>query len=327
MKKYILTTLVLFYICLVSCGNLNRESKYKTTEEKQVAIEIPKFSADSAYRFVSEQVAFGPRVPESKAHVECMEYLVNKLQNYGAKTTVQDGSATLYNGKSISVKNIIGEFRSEAKRRVLLMSHWDSRPFADQERDAFLQKQPILGANDGASGVGVLLEVARLADSLPEDLGVDIVLFDVEDYGSPAWAGGGGGWCLGSEYWSKNPHKDGYRADFGILLDMVGAPNATFCQEAYSLLYASKIVDKVWEEAMKSGFGGYFVSRRGGTIMDDHIPVNENRKIPSIDIIQYDPNSPTGFNTHWHTQKDDMGNIDKNTLYAVGQTLLNVLCK
>lgn len=327
MKKYIGITILTLFIGFVaySCGGGNNQDSTEQNDEATAA-EKPQFSSDSAYQFVAEQVAFGPRVPQSEAHAKCLDYLAKKLEQYGAKVTVQKGTSTLYNGKSVPVYNIIGELNPEAEQRVLLMSHWDSRPFADEDSDPAKRRQPILGANDGASGVGILLEVARLINAAErKDLGVDIVFFDVEDYGMPSWEGHGGGWCLGSKYWAENPHKLGYRANYGILLDMVGAPNAQFFYEQYSEAYASSILKMVWDSAIKSGFGGYFVKKQGGAIVDDHIPVNEVLKIPSIDIIQYDPNTPTRFYEHWHTHKDDMNSIDKNTLYAVGQTLINVI--
>lgn len=327
MKKHfaITFTILFFGLLAISCGG---GTKQNTTEQNQQAavVEKPQFSGDSAYRFVAEQVAFGPRVPESEAHAKCRDYLAGKLEQYGAKVTVQKGTSTLYNGRSIPIYNVIGEMNPDAGNRVLLMAHWDSRPFADEDSDPAKRRQPILGANDGASGVGVLLEVARLIDAAENtDLGVDIVFFDVEDYGHPSWEGEGGGWCLGSKYWAENPHRLGYRARYGILLDMVGAPNAQFFYEHYSQLYASSILEMVWDNAIKNGFGGYFVKKQGGAIVDDHLPVNEILKIPSINIIQYNPNTPTRFYEHWHTHKDDMNSIDKNTLYAVGQTLVNVI--
>lgn len=330
MKKSSIVVVALLVLILIACGAGKKTNKDNESENVQKqSIDVPVFNADSAYGFVKRQVDFGPRVPNTKAHAKCLEYLQEKLESYGAEVTIQNGKGTLYNNKSIDIKNIIGSFNPSATHRVLLAAHWDSRPYADQDQDATKHKTPILGANDGASGVGVLLEVARNLATIPQSIGVDIIFFDVEDYGEPAFHNGkhsqDGGWCIGSKYWAKNPHIADYKANYGILLDMVGAPSAKFYKELYSIRYAKWVVDKVWKKAIESGFDGYFVNRNGGMVIDDHIPVNEIRNIPMIDIIHYDPNTESGFNRHWHTVKDDMNNIDRNTLYAVGQTVINVI--
>jgi hypothetical protein len=316
-------------ISLISCSGTDK--RQNTENEKPVNIvQVPVFNADSAYSFVKKQVDFGSRVPQTPAHKACLEYLKQTLEKYGADVTVQNGSGQLYDGKSIEIKNIIGSFNPEATGRILLCSHWDTRPFADQDKDYSKHRNPIPGANDGASGVGVLLEVARNLRNLPENLGIDIIFFDVEDYGVPEFYMGNHDadtWCLGSTYWAKNPHKINYKADYGILLDMVGASAATFYQEYYSLDYARHIVENVWNTAQKLGFEAYFIAHQGGAIMDDHLPINRFLKIPCIDIIQLDRSSSTGFAQYWHTTDDNMNNIDRNTLYAVGTTILHLVYK
>ena len=132
-------------------------------------------------------------------------------------------------------------------------------------------------------------------------------------------------WCLGSQYWSANLHKPNYYARYGILLDMVGGKDATFRHEKISAFYAYNILQKVWRKANKLGYSNYFIFEEAAEILDDHYYVNTITGIPTIDIIEYDPTTETNFNKHWHTHKDDMDNIDKNTLNAVGQTLLEVI--
>ena len=188
--------------------------------------------------------------------------------------------------------------------------------------------RPILGANDGGSGVGVLLEIARNINLKNPKIGVDIIFFDAEDYGQPENSNYPlmqDSWCLGSQYWSKNPHKANYFARYGILLDMVGAKDATFRHEQISFYYASSILQKVWRKANRLGFGKYFVFENAQQIVDDHLYVNQITGIPTIDIIEYDPATESNFNKHWHTHRDDMKNIDKETLNAVGQTILDVI--
>ena len=329
MQKTTQILLIIMFLSFFACNGKSTKNSNQNIESQQNTT-VPVFNQDSAYSFVKKQVDFGARVPNSAAHTACLEYLSGKLQKFGAEVIIQNGEGTLYNGKSIDIKNIIGIFNPTAQRRILLAAHWDSRPFADQDADISKHNTPILGANDGASGVGVLLEIARNLKTLPQNVGIDIIFFDVEDYGIPEFYKGkydNDTWCIGSKYWANNPHKKDYKADYGILLDMVGAPAAKFYQEYYSLKYAQNIVDKVWKNANNSGFDGYFINQQGGAIMDDHLPINEIIKIPCIDIIQFDPNTKSGFNQYWHTTKDDMSNIDRNTLYAVGQTVLITIFK
>ena len=177
-----------------------------------------------------------------------------------------------------------------------------------------------MGADDGASGVAALLEIMRIMSTHPIELGVDFIFFDAEDQGED-----GGNWCLGSQYWSKNPHKSGYKADWGILLDLVGAQNATFHKEEVSMVFAGKYVDKVWSLAQKMGYGQYFKNEYIGTIQDDHYFVNTLAKIPMIDIIYTTPNG--NFGHYHHTHKDDIGIIDKETLKAATQVTIAAMYK
>ena len=223
----------------------------------------PEFNEDSAYAYVATQVAFGPRVPNTETHDACADWLASELARHGAQVTVQEGRARAFDGTILNMKNIVGSFHPESRDRVLLFAHWDTRPFAD--KDSLRQREPIDGANDGGSGVGVLLEIARQLGQVPADIGVDIAFFDAEDYGRPEWLpssqNGYKDWCLGSQFWAANPHRPGYRARFGILLDMVGARDAVFHQEGTSLRLAPHVVRKVWKRASELGFGHRFSSR------------------------------------------------------------------
>lgn len=293
----------------------------------KVVVTVPVFSADSAYQYIADQVAFGPRVPNTDPHRACAEYLVSSLQRTGAVVTEQKADLRAFDGTVLKATNIIGSFQPELKSRILLFAHWDTRPWSDHDPDPANFNVPVTGANDGASGVGVLLEVARQLGKQAPTMGVDIIFFDAEDYGAHARFSGvdNHSWCLGSQHWSRNPHVKGYRARFGILLDMVGAPNATFYREQISEYYAPEIVRKVWTTAQSLGFERYFVNQTGGSITDDHLYVNRIAGIPSVNIIQYDPRSAKGFGEYWHTVNDDMRYIDKNTLMAVGTTVLQVV--
>jgi Zn-dependent M28 family amino/carboxypeptidase len=314
---------LLLYCLLFACST---EPEQQTKEVPKAKIEVPIFNPDSAYYFVEKQVSFGPRVISSAPWKNCAIWLEKKFKTYTPNVIVQEAPITTYDGKKHTLKNIIASFSPEKNNRIALFAHWDSRHIADH--DTKNQDAPILGANDGGSGVGVLLELARQFSIKNPTIGVDIILFDAEDYGQPEdskFPIMQDSWCLGSQYWSKNPHKPNYYARYGILLDMVGAKNATFRKEEISSYYAPNILEKVWRKANQLGYGNHFVFENAKQIVDDHLYVNQITSIPTIDIIEYDPATESNFNKHWHTHKDDMDNIDKNTLNAVGQTLLEVI--
>ena len=296
----------------------------------------PVFNADSAYAFTKAQCDFGPRNMNSRGHDLCGEWIVNKFREYGCKVTTQRANLTGYDGTTLRSCNIMASINPEATTRILLCAHWDSRPWADNDPDQSNWKKPIIAANDAASGVAVMLELARIINNgkaekaLRRQLGVDFVCFDAEDWGTPQWADvpdDADSWALGAKYWSKNLPQ-GYEARYGILLDMVGGVGAQFFQEGISLQYAPEIVKKVWRSAREVGFGSYFPKRMGGMVTDDHVPVNRYAKIPTIDIIPFYPDcKQSGFGPTWHTLADNMENIDRNTLRAVGQTLVQVIYK
>jgi Zn-dependent M28 family amino/carboxypeptidase len=319
------TLLIISTLLIIGCSS-EPQQKTKAILKTKVKIEVPTFNADSAYSFVAKQVSFGPRVISSKGWKNCATWLEKKFKTYTSTVIIQQAPITTYDGKNHTLKNIIASFSPKKNNRVALFAHWDSRHIADH--DAENQNEPILGANDGGSGVGVLIEMARQFSIKNPKIGVDIILFDAEDYGQPENSNFPvmqDSWCLGSQYWSNNPHKQNYFAQYGILLDMVGAKDATFRHEQISFYYASNILQKVWREASRLGFGNQFVFESANQILDDHYYVNRITGIPTIDIIEYDPATESNFNKHWHTHKDDMDNIDKSTLNAVGQTLLEVI--
>lgn len=328
----VIKILYLLLACfLSSCGNKKTDDTPESTGlVKTVVSTVPEFNADSAYQFIAAQVDFGPRVPNTKEHRACGDYLIEQLKRFGAGLTVQEMNLSAYNGDQLHARNIIGSYNKESQKRILLFAHWDTRPYADEDADVSQHNIPIDGADDGASGVGVLLEVARQVQAKNPDVGIDIIFFDAEDYGPPAFLESepsGDWWALGSQYWAKNPHIPNYKADYGILLDMVGTRNATFFKEGYSMQYAAPVVEQVWSTARNLGYGKYFIPETVGKITDDHIYVITGRGISCIDIINYDPESPHRFGSYWHTHNDTMDNIDLGTLKAVGQTVLEVIYK
>ncbi|MFO8055148.1 MAG: M28 family peptidase [Bacteroidales bacterium] len=315
---------------LGSCGECGKEEPAEPSPKKsrkKETVNVPEFNADSAYVYIEEQVAFGPRVPGTSAHSACADWLARKLSSFADSLIVQKFSAQIYNGQTKAGKNIIGVFNPEKRRRVLLCAHWDSRPFADQEEDKALVNTPIDGANDGASGVGVLMEIARNLKRKPINIGVDIIFFDLEDYGEPQGEQSRkeNSWALGSQHWSKNPHTFNYSANYGILLDMVGVENAQFLREGTSEYFASDILDKVWRQAQQLNYSDYFKNRRAGSITHDHLYINQILGIPTINIIALEPAGNSIFFEHWHTLEDNMENIDKKALKASGSTVSHVI--
>lgn len=313
---------------LMACSQAKNQQKENTTVSQAVPqTNTPVFNADSAYAYVENQVKFGPRVPNTQAHKDCGNYLASELERFGATVYEQEATLTAYDNTGLEAKNIIGSFNPENDKRILLFAHWDSRPYSDHDPDPANYRKPIDGADDGASGVGTLLEIARQIGQNNPEVGVDIIFFDAEDYGTPEFVQDykPDTWCLGAQFWAKNPHVPNYRADFGILLDMVGAKDATFFKERLSLKKAANIVEMVWSTARDLGYGKYFINATGGAFTDDHEYVIKGRNIPCIDIINNDPESDHGFGWYWHTQKDTMDNIDRETLKAVGQTVLEVI--
>lgn len=322
--------LAILLSCLcVSCGN----SKKTATVADEFAAQAvgPAFNADSAYAYCAEQCAFGPRTMNSDAHELCGQWIAGKFRQYGMEVAEQRTTLNGYDGTPLRCTNIIASYKPELTTRILLCAHWDSRPWADNDPDSSNWRKPVMAANDGASGVAVMIEVARLLKAHGDSLsvGIDFVCFDAEDWGTPQWSeheDDASSWALGANYWAHNPHKQGYEARFGMLLDMVGGQGASFYREGVSVLCAPAIVKKVWAAARIVGYGSYFPAEDGGVITDDHVPVNDVAKIPTIDIIAYYPDCrQSGFGPTWHTVDDTMENIDRNTLKAVGQTVVQVL--
>ncbi|MDP2423628.1 MAG: M28 family peptidase [Bacteroidales bacterium] len=329
--RLLISLILIGYILALTtgCGGQQRPTMpaAPTLHERIMEANVPDFDEDSAYHFVDRQVSFGPRVPNTLTHTACANYLEATLGRFTPRMVVQDARVRAFNGTVLNIKNIIGSFNPENKSRILLCAHWDSRPFADHDPDPANHYKPLPGANDGASGVGVLLEVARQLSIQQPSMGIDIIFFDAEDYGEHQQVQGqkDDTWALGSQYWARNPHLPGYRARFGILLDMVGAADAMFTMEGTSMQYAPDVMKKVWDISEAIGFGTYFSRKRTNAIIDDHLYINQIIHIPTIDIIHHSTNTHTGFFEHWHTMLDNMNAIDPSTLKVVGQTVLTVI--
>lgn len=322
MKNSAIILSVLFMA--LSCGG-----RKAAQTSAPATVQIPEFCADSAYSYIKVQTDFGPRVPNTDAHSDCAAWLTKKLNELGAQTLVQRFETVTFDKTKLKCYNIIGSYNPDSPTRVIICSHWDSRPWADNDPDPANWMKPVDAANDGASGVGVILEIARQMQKQAPAIGVDCIFLDAEDWG-PGDSYQGlhleTYWGLGTQYWAKNPHKQGYKARYAILLDMVGGKGAKFCREMYSVRYGKQIVDKVWGAAGKLGYGSIFTPVDGGYVTDDHYFINTLAKIPAIDIVPYLPNCrESSFGPTWHTAHDNIENIDKNVLEAVGKTLIEVI--
>jgi hypothetical protein len=317
---------VLLMVSLAACrdnvGNEDGNDGSAVEAPDLPNVQAPQFNADSAYAYVAKQVAFGPRVPGTKAQEQCAAWMAAELRRHCDTVFIQRTSVKGGDGSQQRCINLIGAINPAATRRVLLLAHWDSRPWAD--RDVKDTDKPVDGADDGASGVGVLLEMARMIKTkpLPAGFGIDILFTDVEDYGKEEW--GEDSYGLGTQYWSANPHVPGYRAAYGILLDMVGGRGARFPREDFSTQYAPDVQQRLWQTANRVGYSAYFPFDAGGAITDDHVFVNRIARIPTIDVIHL-TSTGTGFPAHWHTHADNMSVIDRATLKAVGQSVLQML--
>lgn len=326
-KARSLSFLLVTSVLLAACASTKKQP---ATEQAPVAVD---FQADSAYAFCAAQCSFGPRTMNSEAHEKCAAWIADNFRRYGCEVELQQADLKGYDGTTLKSTNIIARMpsRQGETTRILLCAHWDSRPWADNDPDSANWKKPVMAANDGASGVAVMLEMARLLqhnDTVP--VAVDFVCFDAEDWGVPQWsdaADDGNSWALGAQHWAKAYADSGsQRYRYGILLDMVGGQGARFFHEGFSLQHAGRLVDRLWSAASAAGYGSFFPMETGGYITDDHIPVNEVANIPCVDIINHYPDcNQSTFGPTWHTVSDDMQHIDKNTLKAVGQTLLQLI--
>ena len=304
------------------------------TAATTTAVNVPDFNADSAYAYVAMQTEGGPRVPGTPGHARVADKLAGALKAAGADTVIeQRATVTQVDGSSMPVRNIMGRFGADKKDRILLLAHYDTRPWADEDSDSANHSKPIDGANDGASGVGVLLEIGRQRGQSAPNAGVDILFTDSEDSGIDAPEGSSAdvirqydlSWCLGTQYFVRNlPYTSANIPRGAILLDMVGGKDAVMRREYFSVQAAPQLVSRIWKKGQELGYGTTFNDEMGGAVNDDHIHLI-GVGIPTVDIIEIGHPQTGSFNPTWHTMADNIGNIDKNTLKAVGQTVLAVV--
>lgn len=325
--KYSVLLLIASSFVFLSCGG--KTERRRAVSDTIALMPCPNFVADSAKLFIQKQCSFGPRVPGSGSSEACGDYIADEFRRFGATVTEQRIEVIAYDGKRLPARNITASVNPECAERILFCAHWDSRPWADNDPDPKNHHTPVPAANDGASGVAVMMELCRQIQQKPVKIGVDFVCFDAEDMGTPDWAENADErsdtWCLGSREWAREARARGYRARYGVLLDMVGGRGTTFSREGVSRQYADPVVEMIWRLAHQLGYGHYFPLKDGGSLIDDHVNVNRIARIPCVDIVPYVEYGPSSFGPTWHTLSDTPENIDPNVLEAVGQTLVQLL--
>ncbi|MBD5375209.1 MAG: M28 family peptidase [Bacteroides sp.] len=331
MRHFFLTLSLSAIISLCGCRQAGNATTTATNpaEAAEASRNQLTFNADSAYSYIKKQVEFGPRVPGTDSHRRCAEWLAEMLALTSPDSLiVQNAQVSAFTGDELPITNIMAMYNTKATDRVILAAHYDTRPWADNEADQNKRNTPISGANDGASGVGALLEIARIIGENRPEIGVDILLVDAEDYGdSGGFSMHEDSWCLGTQYWAEHmPYTDANRPRYGIVLDMIAGTNARFHREFFSDKTARSVVDKVWGEATRNGLSQTFINEVGGSIVDDHIFI-DRAGIPCIDIVECNNAITRSFPPTWHTLHDDLACIDINPLRAVGQTVLNVIMR
>lgn len=322
MQKILPLLIVALLASFVSCRNESNSPAPVESGIDYAKVIIPETNADSAFAFVKAQTDLGFRHPGCAAHELCAKYLATTMARWCDTVIVQDFGATLWNGSQVRGKNIIASLNPENETRILLAAHWDSRLWADHDPNKDNVKKPIMGANDGASGVGALMEMARVMSAMPPSVGIDFIFFDLEDQGLPDWADTyeDNTWCKGSQYWAKVPHRPFYQAEYGILFDMVGSAQPRFTKEEISRHYAPGLTNKIWQSATALGFGDVFQDKKTDAILDDHMYVNQIAGIPTADIVQNSPDC--SFVSYWHTLGDDIDKIEPKTLKMVADVTL-----
>ena len=317
------------------CSSCAGRSPHSSTDADTIALApAPTFSADSAMHYVRQQCAFGPRVPGTPSHEACGDWIAQTFTRLGTVVSEQRTQVQGYDGQRLPCRNIVASLNPDATDRVVISAHWDSRAWADNDPDKAHHHTPVMAANDGASGVAVMIEMARAMQTAPLSFGVDFVCFDVEDQGTPQWAEAdeeededetADYWCLGSRHWAREAYTSGYAARYAINLDMVGGRDARFEMEGFSRQFAMPLVNMVWHLAGQMGYGDFFPLREGGYVTDDHVPVSQLAHIPAIDIIPHVSGGRSSFGQTWHTTDDTPQNINPAALKAVGQTLLQLI--
>jgi len=274
---------------------------------------VREFKGTTAFSYVEKQMSFGPRIPNTPGHDKMGDWLLAELRARADTVTVQDFPWTTKKGAKLRLRNFFARFRPQATDRILFLAHWDTRPFADKSQNLGQQRMPVPGANDGASGVAVLLGVADALKAKPATVGVDLLFVDGEDYGSFEDSTET---LIGARYFAKH-QPPGYTTLYAVLLDMVGDKDLQFYQEGYSMASAPEVVQRVWQTADRLGYSKVFIARAGQTLIDDHVPLQQ-AGIRAIDVIDFD------FPYH-HTTEDTIDKVSAESLQIVGDVAVSLV--
>ena len=271
------------------------------------------FSGPTAFQYVQQQMAFGPRIPNTPGHIKTGDWLLSELRARADTVVVQSFQQKTSKGQTLKLRNFFARFRPQASDRILFVAHWDTRPFADKSANLGQQRLPVPGANEGASGVAVLLAIADALKAKPATVGVDLLFVDEEDYGHFADSTET---LLGARYFARHL-PPGYSTLFAVLFDMVGDRDLQIFQEGYSVQNAPEVVQRVWQTADRLGYGSVFVKRVNQTLTDDHVPL-QAAGIRAIDVIDFD------FPYH-HTTEDTIDKVSAESLQIVGNVAVALI--
>ena len=300
-------TAVTFSLLLVACGD--------ASEPVGATPGRPSFDGAAALELVRAQVDFGPRIPGSEGHERQLEWMLEHLDSLAPDLAADTFAHVLTTGDTLELVNVLARFAPEAARRMLVLAHWDTRPWSDRAADTTLHDVPVPGANDGASGAAILLELARLLAHDAPPLGVDLLLVDGEDYGP-----GVEDMLLGAKRYAARLGDEG-RPIYGLLLDMVGDADASFPVEAFSAQHANPVVQKVWRAAERLGYREYFPTAVGRELVDDHVPLIE-AGLPTANLIDFTYGPGNGW---WHTPDDTPDKLSAATLGMVGEVVTELI--
>jgi len=275
----------------------------------------PLFDGAAAMALVRDQVAFGPRVPGTSGHARQLAWMLARLDSLGPAPAVDTFTHVTAGRDTLTLYNLQLRFRPEATRRILILTHWDTRPTSDEADDSVGRATPVPGANDGASGTAILLELAKMLDAVPPPVGVDLLFVDGEDYGPDV-----DDMFLGAKRYASRLGESG-RPVYGLLLDMVGDADPRFPVEEISAQAAELVVRKVWRAAERLGYREYFPSSVGLRVFDDHVPLIE-AGLPTASLVDFEYGL---YNQYWHTPQDTPENVSATTLGMVGEVVAELI--
>ena len=285
------------------------------------------FDANAAMTYTKEQLAFGPRVPGTPAAQKAGDWITSMMRQRADTVIEQRWTHRTLDGKDLPLRNILARFNPQAQNRILYVTHWDTRPTADDDPVLGNRNTPIPGANDGAAGVGLFVALGDALKKTPPTVGVDLLFVDGEDYGKsfdPPYADV----LIGSQYFADHLPAADYRPIFGVLWDMIADKDLNILQEVRSVQAAPEVVSRVWETAKELGYDEYFIPRVGQEVIDDHVPlIQKGLRVIDVIDIDYGPLNAMGMPSpsYHHTLQDTIDKISVHSLQVVGDVALSLI--